>query len=325
MKKVLRLSAWVTALAMTVSTLPVGALAAPWVEALEQTNTIVEGEYNQNNTMWYASFNDLEAEADYIVIVSRTGSDPLEPGNLVYLQEAVASETGLLTVPFRAAVQDIGYVVACRPGKVLESHMVTVSGGGTADPAWAAEGAIVTLAAPAEKDGRSFLKWTVEAGGVQLADTGAVQTTFVMGALDVAVTAHYAVKENPNPSTPKPDDTKSDEPSSGDGDGGDAVLLVGAGVAAAAVAVGIVTATAPVEVKGKVELEDHTLLANAHISLLQEGKVVAQTTADANGIFGLKVKRGNYELTAVYTDANGQMVYKTVPVKAPVKDLTITF
>ena len=55
-----------------------------------------------------------------------------------------------------------------------------------------------------------------------------------------------------------------------------------------------------------------------------DGKVVAQTTANAEGSFELKVKRGNYELTAVYTDANGQLVHKTIQIKAPVKGLTVT-
>ena len=70
--------------------------------------------------------------------------------------------------------------------------------------------------------------------------------------------------------------------------------------------------------------EPGALLPLGRISLLQDGKVVAQTTANAEGSFELKVKRGNYELTAVYTDANGQLVHKTIQIKAPVKGLTVT-
>lgn len=121
MKKALQLSAWITALAVTASIVPLGALAAPAAAETELTNTIAEGEYGQDKTMWYASFNDLEPGEDYIVIVSRSGDTPLAADNLVYLQEAAATETGSLTVPFRAAAQEIGYAVACRPGKVLEN------------------------------------------------------------------------------------------------------------------------------------------------------------------------------------------------------------
>lgn len=52
---------------------------------------------------------------------------------------------------------------------------------------------------------------------------------------------------------------------------------------------------------------------------------MAQTTADENGSFALKAKRGNYELTVAYTDANGQLIHKTTNIKAPAKDLTVTF
>lgn len=111
-------------------------------------------------------------------------------------------------------------------------------------------------------------------------------------------------------------------PPSDDGGAG-IVLAIGA---AATVAAGIgAIALMPVKVEGKVELADHTALPGAKIALLQDGKVVAQTTTDANGKFALKVKRGSYELTAAYTDANGQLMHKTASFKAPAKNLTVTF
>lgn len=111
-------------------------------------------------------------------------------------------------------------------------------------------------------------------------------------------------------------------PSSDDGGAG-IVLAIGA---AATVAAGIgAIALMPVKVEGKVELADHTALPGAKIALLQNGKVVAQTTTDADGKFALKVKRGSYELTAAYTDANGQLMHKTASFKAPAKNLTVTF
>ena len=81
----------------------------------------------------------------------------------------------------------------------------------------------------------------------------------------------------------------------------------------------------PVEIKGRVVLADQAAVPGAKISLLREGKVVAQTTADENGNFSLKAKRGSYELTAAYTNADGQLIYKTIDIKAPAKDLTVTF
>ncbi len=111
-------------------------------------------------------------------------------------------------------------------------------------------------------------------------------------------------------------------PPSDDGGAG-IVLAIGA---AATVAAGIgAIALMPVKVEGKVELADHTALPGAKIALLQNGKVVAQTTTDADGKFALKVKRGSYELTAAYTDANGRLMHKTASFKAPAKNLTVTF
>ena len=143
--------------------------------------------------------------------------------------------------------------------------------------------------------------------------------------------------EPSEPTGPKPADPKPDKPSSpstpaapsggsgdGDGSGAGALLLVGAGAAAAAITAGVVLSM-PVEVQGKAELADHTALPGAKISLLQDGKVVAQTTADENGSFSLKAKRGSYQLTAAYTDANGQIIHQTIDIKAPAKDLVVTF
>ena len=109
----------------------------------------------------------------------------------------------------------------------------------------------------------------------------------------------------------------------GGGGGGGAAVLIGVG-AAAAITAGVIMMS-PVEIKGRVVLADQAAVPGAKISLLREGKVVAQTTADENGSFSLKAKRGSYELTAAYTTADGQLIYKTIDIKAPAKDLTVTF
>ena len=128
----------------------------------------------------------------------------------------------------------------------------------------------------------------------------------------------YSFDEAPTP-TPTPGGGSS----SGGGGGGGAAVLIGVG-AAAAITAGVIMMS-PVEIKGRVVLADQAAVPGAKISLLQDGKVVEQTTADDAGAFALKVKRGNYQLTAAYTDANGQIIHQTIDIKAPAKDLVVTF
>ena len=194
------------------------------------------------------------------------------------------------------------------------TYTVTVSGG-TASPAKAKEGETVTITA--EKTD-TFQNWTVVAGGITLENESLPTTTFTMGKENVVITANYSSGGNITPPSPgEPGQSPSDDGGAG------IVLAIGA---AATVAAGIgAIALMPVKVEGKVELADHTALPGAKIALLQNGKVVAQTTTDANGKFALKVKRGSYELTAAYTDANGQLMHKTASFKAPAKNLTVTF
>lgn len=194
------------------------------------------------------------------------------------------------------------------------TYTVTVNGG-TASPAKAKEGETVTIIA--EKTD-TFQNWTVVAGGITLENESLPTTTFTMGKENVVITANYSSGGNITPPSPgEPGQSPSDDGGAG------IVLAIGA---AATVAAGIgAIALMPVKVEGKVELADHTALPGAKIALLQNGKVVAQTTTDANGKFALKVKRGSYELTAAYTDANGQLMHKTASFKAPAKNLTVTF
>lgn len=132
----------------------------------------------------------------------------------------------------------------------------------------------------------------------------------------------YSFDETSTP-TPTPTPGGGGSSSGGGGGGGGAAVLIGVG-AAAAITAGVIMMS-PVEIKGRVVLADQTAVSGAKISLLREGKVVAQITADENGNFSLKAKRGSYELTAAYTNADGQLIYKTIDIKAPAKDLTVTF
>ena len=165
-----------------------------------------------------------------------------------------------------------------------------------------------------------FNGWIVNEGDVTLDDATAPTTTFTMGEKSVRITAEYQNNSTDPTPTPTPGGGSS---SGGGGGGGGAAVLIGVG-AAAAITAGVIMMS-PVDIKGRVELADQTAVPGAKISLLREGKVVAQTTADENGSFSLKAKRGSYELTAAYTNADGQLIYKTIDIKAPAKDLTVTF
>ena len=61
----------------------------------------------------------------------------------------------------------------------------------------------------------------------------------------------------------------------------------------------------------------------AHVLALAQDGAAAVSYTHLN--FSLKAKRGSYELTAAYTNADGQLIYKTIDIKAPAKDLTVTF
>lgn len=183
----------------------------------------------------------------------------------------------------------------------------------------AALGDVVTIVAnDRSSEGKTFTGWVVNSGDVTLNDSSASPTSFTMGDKAVSITAQYSTNSTP---TPTPGGGSSS--GGGGGGGGGAAVLIGVG-AAAAITAGVIMMS-PVEINGRVVLADQAAVPGAKISLLREGKVVAQTTADENGSFAFKAKRGSYELTAAYTNADGQLIYKTIDIKAPAKDLTVTF
>ena len=213
---------------------------------IPSTDTTISG----NN--YVASFTGLTPGVNYAVIVSESSVNPLDPAELIYINQFKANDSGAYQQSFR-----------------------TKSGITDAD-----------------------MTYVVAAGSYTFDDT---------------------------PVTPGGGDSGSGGSSSGGGGGGGggAAVLIGVG-AAAAITAGVIMMS-PVDVKGRVVLADQAAVPGAKISLLREGKVVAQTTADENGSFSLKAKRGSYELTAAYTTADGQLIYKTIDIKAPAKDLTVTF
>lgn len=176
----------------------------------------------------------------------------------------------------------------------------------------AALGDVITIVAnDRSSEGKTFTGWVVNSGDVTLNDSSASPTSFTMGDKAVSITAQYSTNSTP---TPTPGGGSSSG-GGGGGGGGGAAVLIGVG-AAAAITAGVIMMS-PVDVKGRVVLADQAAVPGAKISLLREGKVVAQTTADENGSFALKAKRGNYELTVAYTDANGQLIHTRPPTSKP--------
>lgn len=206
-------------------------------------------------------------------------------------------------------------------GKITAIDDVPIADDTTVLDNVAAETKITITADDKSADGKTFREWVVTpADSVTLSDASSSTASFTMGAVSVTIKAQYdSTTPTPTP-TPGGGDSGS---GGGGGDGGGAAVILGLG-AAAAITAGIVL-TMPVDVQGRVELADHAAVPGAKVSLLQNGNVVTQTTADESGHFSLKAKRGDYELTVVYTDANGQFVQKTTRIKAPAKDFVVTF
>lgn len=211
---------------------------------IPSTDTTISG----NN--YVASFTGLTPGVNYAVIVSESSVNPLDPAELIYINQFKANDSGAYQQSFR-----------------------TKSGITDAD-----------------------MTYVVAAGSYTFDDT---------------------------PVTPGGGDSGSGGSSGGGGGGGGAAVILGVGVAVAITA-GVIL-TMPVDVQGRVELANHAAVPGAKVSLLKNGNVVTQTTADESGHFSLKAKRGDYELTVVYTDANGQLVQKTTRIKAPAKDFVVTF
>lgn len=147
----------------------------------------------------------------------------------------------------------------------------------------------------------------------------------------VACTRDDQEPENPDkptdPSNPdKPTDpdqpTNPDDPGevSPDGGSGMAIILIG-GVAVVAAVAGVVLMM-PVDVQGTVKLADQPV-ANATVQVMQGDNVTAQTTTNADGWFAVKVRRGNYTLRVLWTDAEGKPVTRTMDFKAPNSSLSI--
>lgn len=78
-------------------------------------NSITGDTSATENGSYQATFSGVEAGKDYVIIVSRSGSDPLSADNLLYINQITADADGELAVPFITAsdAAEMTYVVAC--------------------------------------------------------------------------------------------------------------------------------------------------------------------------------------------------------------------
>lgn len=78
-------------------------------------NSITTGTASTSGSKLQATFADAKAGKEYVVLVSRSGSDPLNADNLIYINQITADADGELAVPFITAADaaEMTYVVAC--------------------------------------------------------------------------------------------------------------------------------------------------------------------------------------------------------------------
>ena len=78
-------------------------------------NSITTGTASTSGSKFQAAFADAKAGKEYVVLVSRSGSDPLNANNLIYINQITADADGELAVPFITAADaaEMTYVVAC--------------------------------------------------------------------------------------------------------------------------------------------------------------------------------------------------------------------
>ena len=78
-------------------------------------NSITTGTASTSGSKFQATFANAKAGKEYVVLVSRSGSDPLSADNLIYINQITADADGELAVPFRTAADaaEMTYVVAC--------------------------------------------------------------------------------------------------------------------------------------------------------------------------------------------------------------------
>ena len=144
-------------------------------------NSITTGAASTLDSKFQATFANAKAGKEYVVLVSRSGSDPLNADNLIYINQITADADGELAVPFITAADaaEMTYVVACaqddatvdpdQPGGDEPS-----SGGGDGGGAIILIGGVIAVAAVA---GAVLLMPVKVEGTVKLADQPVANAT----------------------------------------------------------------------------------------------------------------------------------------------------
>lgn len=142
-------------------------------------NSITGDTAATENGSYQATFSGVEAGKDYVIIVSRSGSDPLSADNLLYINQITADADGELTVPFRTAADaaEMTYVVACAQDDATDPTPAdpdTPSSGGDGGGAIILIGGVAAVAAVA---GVVLLMPVKVEGTVKLADQPVANAT----------------------------------------------------------------------------------------------------------------------------------------------------
>lgn len=117
-------------------------------------NSITTGTASTLDSKFQATFANAKAGKEYVVLVSRSGSDPLNADNLIYINQITADADGELTVPFRTAADaaEMTYVVACAQDDATDPTPAdpdTPSSGGDGGAAIILIGGVAAVAAVA--------------------------------------------------------------------------------------------------------------------------------------------------------------------------------
>lgn len=142
-------------------------------------NSITTGAASTSDSKFQATFADAKAGKEYVVLVSRSDSDPLNADNLIYINQITADADGELTVPFRTAADaaEMTYVVACAQDDATDPTPAdpdTPSSGGDGGGAIILIGGVAAVAAIA---GVVMLMPVKVEGTVKLADQPVANAT----------------------------------------------------------------------------------------------------------------------------------------------------
>lgn len=137
-------------------------IEAMWADVI--TGYFKEGELTGAGDTWILEITEVMQEGDFLIGISSFEN-------------------------FRVPA-DFHIVTVYKAGAEPTTYEVTVNNG-TADPEKAAEEATVTITAGEAPAGQRFKNWTVDSGGITLANPNAAATTFIMPARAVEVTANW--------------------------------------------------------------------------------------------------------------------------------------